>query len=292
MTSSTSSFLGVIVGQLFPTVLQNYRTALEEVAASCPDIAGYLEPFYGRAAYVIPQLLFQGGYKALTGVEPSETVQKRGVPFSVICLSLAIADDILDEESKAFTAKMQLGCSAIALIDYAYTAIALDTDRDYRDILRTSVTQLIGAVVKAGQAELDYVQRGDFSVERYLDLARMKTTCYTRHSLRLASRLAAATADQNTCMDHIGVYLGTFIQLVDDCLDASMDTAEGRNGSSYPAILKSSGASIHPVLEIAYKELSSAAQLTTQLPYPGEFVRLLKMLSDVTDLYFGSAQRS
>ena len=250
---STSSLLFELVTEFFPGVLRNYRHTLDDIAIGCPDIAGYLEAFYGRAAYIIPQLLFEVGYKALTGVEPPDKVRKRGIPFSVICLSLAIADDILDEKDIAFAPKMQLGCSSIVLIDYAYTAIADCGNAQERKVLRSSVTRLIGDVVKAGRAELDYSQEGDFSPDRYLELTRVKTTCYTCNGLRLACQFAAGKPEQYACIDQLGLHLGTFIQLIDDCLDVSTDSESCPDVSTYPAFLMSSGSSLQPALEIAQK---------------------------------------
>jgi hypothetical protein len=63
----------------------------------------------GRAAYIIPQTCVALGYESTVGHSPSADELRDVSPFSLLCLSLAIGDDLIDEKNEVFAARMAPG---------------------------------------------------------------------------------------------------------------------------------------------------------------------------------------
>ena len=267
---TTSTLMSHILGETLNEINTQYEEILTEIAAEYPHFSlDIRNEGKNRAAFFLPQSLLELGYQSLSGSPIDIGLRKRAMSFSLVCLSLAVGDDIIDTADSTFDRKMTLGCLSTFLMHRAYSQLIQDSSHQSRLILR-HIGRLIASVSETALDEIQYRSAADFSVSRYLAITRKKTSCYTIESLLLAASLLECLSTQATLLTQLGDHFGTAIQLLDDLLDITEDGINRLPQLTYPAQLTSEGSSLTPIYSQIARELELAMLICQQLPYPSQ----------------------
>jgi geranylgeranyl pyrophosphate synthase len=168
---------------------------------------------------------------------------------------------------------------------YAYRELyTRPMPNETRAALSEAMDRLIESVSSVAASEIEYTSH-EFADQAYLELARTKTSCYTRHALQLGSSLAGGAAATNELLARIGNHLGASLQLLDDALDAVKDST-GDHAATLATVLTQRGQSLKAIFDLSGQEIRSALDVAASLPFPatlsgslqraGSFLRFLQ----------------
>jgi|SRR5579864_4408405 len=277
MARSTSHLIQGLLGFRLPHLLDEYD-------AICESVTQLHEPFRivfakqakNRAAFLIPQFLAEVCYESLCGVPMPAHLRGSCHSFSLVCLSLAIGDDMIDSDHTGFESTMERACVSVALMDFAYARIASEMNETVRLVVSEGISSLIRAVTHTGAAEIQYRKKSIFDLASYMAITRLKTSCYTRHSLLLAANVLEDTHAYDALLTKLGNCLGTAIQLLDDLYDVGEDSRQEQHNQTYPEYLVAHNQGMEPVFRLIEQALKQASDLARQLPHPDKLTFFLE----------------
>ncbi len=272
---TTSAVIRRFLGIIADDVVRGELEVLEEVIAQyAPFRDAFMSVASGRAAYIIPQTCVALGFEATSGRTISHDELHEVAPFALLCLGLAVGDDLIDERGGTFVDRMTLGWTAMILSHHSYLRIHRGgTPAPFREALLEATDALIDSVTAVAAAEVDYFAR-EYADDAYLDLARKKTSCYTRHAMQLGCRLAEGSNATHELLSRIGDHLGASLQFLDDALDVTNDS-DGTHAATLASVLASRGESLQVVYDLARKEIEHALRLAALLPHSATLSRTL-----------------
>jgi hypothetical protein len=275
MKTTTSSYISQFFGEHRDLAFLQYQSLADNLRTSRPWLAASLDNVtLSRAALLIPHLFTELGYYAISGQTTNAHLQKYVMNFSFICLAIAFADDMVDSKDKDFAQRMTRGCIVVELMDYAYQDLLLSRSEEIPNITLNQIASLVQDVINTASAEIEYRKLDTFSLERYLEVTRKKTSLYTTHGLLLASKFLGKFQENQKLLVDIGESMGTAIQLIDDLLDVHEDLQQDRPSLTYPVFLTQQQQSIEPIHRLINKELMHSVELSQQLPYPEHLVKV------------------
>jgi geranylgeranyl pyrophosphate synthase len=270
-----SGFLEKTIVERFPHIQEDYNERITDIAQRHPSLGELFKQHARfRAAYVIAQLFIEVSYKALTGHAIEVELRRRSAAFSLMCLCLGIADDLVDLPTD-FDNRMGLGCLALAILDYAYNSVADDPDANRRRIFLKTLSSFAADAIIAGQQERRYARERQGSLEAYIEITSKKTTLYTRHSLHLSHSLSKCSPVLIHPIERLGHSAGMAIQILDDLLDAKTEPIVSGQPITYPSMLLGRGERLDPVHSLLERELLDAIGSCRDLPFPDDLISLL-----------------
>lgn len=277
MVPSTSQLMQDLLNMECPGLVREYDALINSLASNHKSFRSAFEQHTTRrAAYLIPQFLVESCYEALSNSSMESGLRKSCQPFSLICLSLAVGDDIVDSDHVTFEARMIHGCISIALMDYAYASVASNPNPSERCAISQRISSLMQSVTSTGAFEIQYRKARSFSIESYIEMTQMKTTCFTKHSLLLAADVLNTSDTHKALLLTLGERLGTAIQLLDDLFDVKQDLEETKHNLTYPEHLARNNQSMTPVVELATRALLEARNLSRELPHQSKLAVFLE----------------
>jgi hypothetical protein len=284
---STSKFLESTIGSIFPHVFVESSAIIYDLCQRNPILQEPLQSHGGfRAAYIVPQLFSELGYAALTGRTMELELRRRSAGLTLMCLSVAVADDLVDGETNdGFHERMPLACVSLAIIEYVFTMIAQDEDGARRKIFSAALSSFVTEVIEAGHQELQYTGLPEFSIESYIAITKKKSALYTQHSLLIAHALSNADPVLKETLVRLGDSTGIALQVIDDILDAKKDVTMKGRPMTYPMFLLANGKSLDPAYSLIDKELCTALALCDSLPFPRQVKSLLLQFRSLVSFY-------
>jgi len=276
MSFSTSSFITKVVGPQAKQLINNYNIIIDDIVDTYPQASIINTEARARAAFIIPQYCIELGYESMIGQSIDPCLSVQCMPFSLICLSVAIADDIIDVHNTSFKRNMELGCASLAINNYAYNKLLLLSDIQIRSDLSQAISQLIDSILSIGAEEINYRNSKIFSPENYLKITKQKTSCYTRHAFLISTRLVDKYSEYHKAMIQLGNHVGTVFQLIDDLMDVDKDALDEADSITYPMFLKDNDQNMDAIYKIIAAEFDGAINVAKNLPYSSKIVQFLQ----------------
>lgn len=278
---STSGLMRHLFGDDMHIIQPAYDEVITELARSHPSFVDTFEECRGRTAFLLPYFATEYGHFSSVGSFLPTHAKPLVIGYSLICLAIAVDDDVVDEFRHDPIRTMKMLCTAELLCNEAYSTLVKSTRPRERDIVLETIHDFLTAVTEFQYKDIIFIAqtcRKAFQLDDYLRLT-YKTGCIFDKGFDLGLQLASADEAHRRLGGRVSRAIGCALQLLDDLLDLEDDQRSfGEFPITYPMVTRAKQGTFDDVFALIESKLGEAKDCSARFKHP------MKVLSTIDGL--------